>query len=444
MDFRALSLLTLLLSGCVLAQAELEETSNRHTPLKPIADLLDNNWEITGFATLGYTQSDKYDDRVLRRNVSQDGNKLHDNGFLVDSRVGVQLKGDISDHWELVFQGVLKHQFATNFDDYIDVAFARYRASNDWQFTLGRQPFDLFILSDHINVGYSYDFVRPPTEFYGFLPYDSFDGVKVSRNWGDFDNDWNWTFSVGFIEEQFDSDSFNVVEEGEDDDTDITKARPIYNTAINWRSDHWFVRANFAWLKFEQELSDSQFLTEFENAFAPIWTDIPRIRNDFTVNNILRYASVGAAWENGDWKIQSEISKIDADFVHYNGERAYIHASKRIGDWMPYVTLGYAHDDSERNYQRVDEIGLPADFPYLPLFQEIEGIVDEQIALAKQNQRSLGVGVRWDFDHQKALKFQCDRNWFKAGSGSIHGRRDNIYNRDETRTWCSLNLDWVF
>lgn len=438
--FSSLALL-LILSPQLLAQ---ESTTDKLS--SALADVLDNNWKVTGFLTLGYTQTDKYDDRLFRRNITQEGIRLADNGFLVDSRLGLQLSGELSDHWEVAFQGVYKHQYATEWDDYIDVAFARYRASNEWQFTLGRQPFDLFILSDHINVGYSYDFVRPPTEFYGSIPYESFDGISISRHWGDFDNEWSWDLSIGFIEEEFETDAFDENDPDDTDDPgdDITRAEPIYNTAINWRSGNWHVRANYAWLKFEQELDDAKELEEFVEVFSPLWPDLSRIQSDFIASTVMRYASAGAVWQSGNWKIQSEISNIDADFVHFNGIRAYFHVSHRFGDWLPYATFGYARDNSKNDYQQVSELGLPDDFIFLDLFKDLEKEINEEVTSVRHNQRSLALGVRWDFSSRKALKMQCDYYKFDAASGSIHGRVDQLYANNESRSWCSLNLDMVF
>lgn len=437
--------------------AHSEDTENADDfSLAQLKNVLDHNWQITGFGTIGYTHTNKYDDRLFRRNVSQDGAKLENNGALVDSRLGIQVKGDLTDQWEIVLQGVLKEQYAKNWSDYIDVAFARYRASDAWQFTFGRQPFDLFILSDHINVGYSYDFVRPPTEFYGYLPYDSFDGLGISRKWGDFDSEWSLDLSVGNLKEEFDADTYEEDERfGASMDNDVgpndpgngddeTRAEPIYNTALNWRSDKWHLRTNFAILEFKLELDGARQVTELLTQIAPAWQGPMQAREAFLVNNKMHYFSIGGSWQDNNWKVQSEFSVIDADFAYYNGERAYLHVSRRYNDWLPYVTLGYANDDSNIVIQRVEDSGIATDSEIFPLLVAIQADLDKELVNLRNNQHSLTLGARWDFASRKAFKFQCDRYWFQAGSGSTHGRKDALYLNDETRTWCSLNLDWVF
>lgn len=397
--------------------------------------------EIKGFGTIGYTNAKKYEDRAFRRNVYQDGERLRDNGFLVDSRIGMQVTGEIGAHWDFMFLGVYKEQYGDDFIDYIDAAFLRYNSTNNWQVSLGRQPFDVFFLSDHRNVGYSYDWVRPPTEFYGFIPYDSFDGIKVSHNWGDFDNDWTWNISVGFIEEKFENQAF---EDDRPDAEDVTEARPIYNTELRWRRNNWTFRANYAYLKFKQDLDDSEDIEDLLDELIDYWPELPELSDDFVANTNMRYVSLGAQWEKGDWKIQTEISKVNADFIHYNGWRGYFHVHKRFGEFMPYATFGYARDNSDRSFRRIPNAELPDD-PWLRnAIIMVQRGMEQSIRSVRQNQRSFAMGVRWDFARQKAAKFQCDQYWFDDESGSVHGLLKGAHVKDDTRSWCSLTFDWVF
>lgn len=407
------------------------------------ADILsDYDWHFTGFGTLGYTTAGNHDDRYFRRNIYQDGLDLHRDGWLVDSRLGLQVRGEINDNWDVVAQAVVRHQYANDIEDYFDVAFIRYRPDDRWEFTFGRQPFDLFFLSDHRNTAYSYDWVRPPTEFYGIIPYDSFDGVKVARKWGDFDSEWRFSLSVGNIKEQFETDAFDEDDDepGEEESQDITRAEPIYNAELTWQRNEWQFRANYALLEFKQEFDE---VLEFEflvDVIGPFWPDLFLIRDDFLIDTTMNYAAVGAYWNTAEWKFKTEFSVIDADFAHFNGERAYVHLSRRFGDWSPYASVGYAHDDRVFGYRPplVDAL-----FDGTDLIEFFDDVREEYTAL-RNNQHSVSLGVRWDFAPKKALKFQCDRFYFDAGSGSVQGRPDADYSRDEEKTWCSLNFDWVF
>jgi len=400
------------------------------------ADLLSSNhWKLSGFATVGYTETNKYQDRYFRRNLYQSGQELNDNGFLVDSRIGLQAKAEISNNWEFVSQVVLREQYATNIEDYFDSFFVRYRPNDNWDFTLGRQPFDLFFLSDHRNVSYSYDWVRPPTEFYGFLPYGSFDGIKITRTWGNFDNAWQWNLSVGNIEAHFEID---IADENTDSqrklNTDHAQADPIYNTELSWQSGPWRVRANFALLHFKQELNDLE-LDDTLDLLRPLFSEIDGAVDKFDIETSMRYGALGLSWQSGDWKIQTEISTIDADFQHFNGQRAYVHIAKRFGAWLPYATFGYARDNSDDELSNLSNIDT--------LTGLHQRLLQESVKL-KHNQKSVALGLRYDFSTQQAVKVQCDKFYFEADSGSVQGRPDETYSQDQTKTWCSINLDLVF
>lgn len=393
-----------------------------------------DDWHFNGFGTISYTNTNKYDNRIPRRNVNQSGADIQDNGFLLDSRLGFQAKWHINDRWELTTQAVLREQLDDGLFDYVDIFYVNYFIDDQWKLGIGRQAFDLYFMSDHHNTGYSYAWVRPPTEFYGTMPYQSFDGLKLSRDWGDFDNSWRWRFSVGNIDSKFDAD-VSVTS----DDVDKTEAHPIYSTELTWQTGKWHVRTAFAHMKFKHELGndqDRQVLDELVEEIGPFWGDFVGIVEEFTKDFILRIWSVGASWEHDNWRVQGEWSMVDSDFITFDGQRAYFYVSKRWQDWQPFVTFGWARDDSEIKYRKPP--------PGAPVLDEFYGEMVNFSRNMRHNQKSLSLGVRWDVASQKALKFQCDRFYFDKWSGSIHGRTDFSYPADETRSWCSVSFDWVF
>ncbi len=393
-----------------------------------------SKWHFNGFGTLSYTNTSKYDDRIIRRNVNQSGAAVQDNGFLLDSRLGLQAKWNISDRLELTAQAVAREQLDTELLDYVDMFYLSYFIDDQWRFSVGRQAFDLFFMSDYHNTGYSYAWVRPPTEFYGTMPYQSFDGIKISRDWGDFDSSWRWRLSLGNIESKFDADVMV-----ESDDIDSTEAKPIFSTELGWQSGQWHLRGSFAHMRFKHELGDEterEALQMLSDEISPFWQDFSGIVNEFTEDFILRIWSLGASWEQDDWHVQGEWSNVDSDIITFDGQRAYLQVAKRWQNWQPFITVGYAKDDSEVRY------GPPP--PGVPVLTEF---YEEMVNFShnmRHNQKSISLGVRWDFASQKALKLQCDRYYFDAWSGSIHGRVDFRYPNDEIRSWCTASFDWVF
>ncbi len=393
--------------------------------------------EFTGFGTLGYAQTDKYSDRVLRRNVSQNGEELADNGFLIDSRLGFQINAEINTNWDFVGQIVLKEQFSQGIDEYIQALFVRYQSSNEWQLNLGRQPFDLFLLSDHTNVGYSFDWVRPPSQFYGHLPYDSFDGIKLSRFWDTLDHSWQLGLSIGNLDEEYDAISFAPQEGNYILGENILEATPIYNIELRWDTGDWSFRFNHADLNFTQHLQDfgeSQLVIDF------LGVEGLALLEGVEVDNTLVYTAIGVSWNPGNFKLQLEYSDTKEDTLTFGGKRGYLHFAYRFDSWLPFITYGFVSDDEQVQYEPP-----PVSTPQEAFLVELIRQGAEQISTnQRNNEYSITAGLRWDFTNNQALKFQCDRFYFDANSGSLNGRVDAIYPNDETRTWCSASYEWVF
>lgn len=452
----------------------IDEVSNIGQIENQPSDFLSNKWRVNGFATIGYADTDKYPDAVLRRNLYQSSSELRRNSFKLDSRIGVQLSKELSERWDVVLQGVLKHQHILHVTDYIDVAMLRYQASNEWQISLGRQPFDLFFMSDHRNVGYSYDWVRPPSEFYGFVSYDYLDGAKFIRRWGDFDNEWSLSFTVGLLEDASELISFDAFDprddnvssdncsscgppqgpnqpgfgagQGSTNSNDTTTAKPIYNTEITLHTGNWRLRANYAYLKFELEVGGVP-ATGLEEIFSDtnfFWPGVSELLQASEIQEELHYVSVGGSWESGGWKVQTEISHSEAATLAFAGQRGYLHIRRRWGDWSPFLTFGFARDDSSLDIQPLEEVNISPDVPFYGVLLALENEFQSITSVVRQNQNNISVGVRWDFAHEKALKFQCDRIRTDAQSGSIHDVLGRDFSQSVSRSWCSATFDWVF
>lgn len=407
--------------------------------------LLDR-WQVTGFGTIGWAQTDKYSSHTFRRNVYQDGAALRDDPYKMDSRLGLQMSGRLSQHWDVVAQFVTKHRYRDDFTDHFEQAFVRYTASDNWQVALGRQASDLFFLSDHRNVGYSYNWIRPPTEFYGYLPTDYFDGAKVSYQWGDFDNAWSLSLAAGNTEDLFQSYAIlgdqNELDPTQESGPGQFEARS-YNMELAWRGMEWALRLNFADVDLKTQPQQAQARQDVIDLLSPIYPDTEKLM--FALTDIeFKYIGIGASWERNGWKLQSELAYIDTDNPVNAGERGYIHLARKIGDWTPYLTYGYSNDDTDFDFRRVDDLDLPPIPGLETLLRNVEDGFDTALRANRHNHSSVGIGVRWDFAPQKALKLQCDRFDLQSNSANIHGSAESFRSQGQTRSWCAASLDWVF
>ena len=138
--------------------------------------------------------------------------------------------------------------------------------------------------------------------------------------------------------------------------------------------------------------------------------------------------------------IQAEYSITSSDSFSYGGQRSYLHLAKRFDSWLPFITYGFVIDDFDYELELPTRETEEENLIAYEVLRDFNRFATSQ----KNNDSSITVGIRWDFASQQAAKFQCDRFFFEKNSSSLHGRVDNIYDKNEVKTWCSVSYDWVF
>lgn len=146
----------------------------------------DTGITFSGFLTAGATYADQ---PVLSTTnaVSQDGNIENKVGFTNDSRIGIQLSAKINREVSVTGQ-LLARGTEDNFNMKADWAFVTYRAADALSIRGGKLKLTTFLVSDYIEVGYAYPWIRPPQEVYYANPISTMSGADalVRFNFGDY------------------------------------------------------------------------------------------------------------------------------------------------------------------------------------------------------------------------------------------------------------------
>lgn len=141
---------------------------------------------LSGFLTAGATYADQ---KVLGNTnaVSQDGNIENTVGFTNDSRIGIQLSAKVNREVSVTGQ-LLARGSEEDFNLKADWAFVTYRAADQLSIRGGKLKLTTFLVSDYIEVGYAYPWIRPPQEVYYANPITTMSGVDalVRFNFGDY------------------------------------------------------------------------------------------------------------------------------------------------------------------------------------------------------------------------------------------------------------------
>jgi hypothetical protein len=146
----------------------------------------DSSISLSGFLTAGATYAGQ---PVLSTTnaVSQDGNIENKVGFTNDSRIGIQLSAKVNRDVSVTAQ-LLARGSDEDFNMKADWAFVSYRAADPVTIRGGKLKLTTFLVSDYIEVGYAYPWIRPPQEVYYANPISTMTGVDalVRFNFGDY------------------------------------------------------------------------------------------------------------------------------------------------------------------------------------------------------------------------------------------------------------------
>ncbi len=396
---------------------------------------------LSGFGTLGYSVDDN-DQAASIRDITQRPRHLAytDESWRLDSRLGLQVDYRFTPSVRGAVQWVLRDQIADGLDDATEQAFLDWTPSSALDLRVGRIGLDGFMMSDHRNLGYAYDWVRPPQEFYGMLPIFYVDGADITYNWPVDDGRWRFRLQQGnnAFTLPFGDNSFRLK-------TRITLAASVVREFGPWRMKAAINRFDF---------------NEDVPAFASIYAGLDQIaglglpgvsdeaaavRRDLSYNNAhMLNINLGASYDDGVWTHQAELGYSDANHSLINpGELfAYLKVGRRFGNYTPFFMVRASHPLNDVKVARQDwsaATGLPT------LNTNLRDLAFHIANASRIEQESLAIGVRWDIHDNAALKLQWDHSraherghnlWFADGAEGL--RSDFSVNQ-----W-SINLDFVF
>lgn len=132
---------------------------------------------LNGFLTAGATYSGT---QVAPGGgkVSQDGQITNNVGFSNDSRLGIQISAKVNPKVDVTGQ-LLATGREDNYNMKADWAFVTYHVNDPLAVRAGKVKLTTFLISDYIEVGYAYPWIRPPQEVYSANPISTISGVDM-------------------------------------------------------------------------------------------------------------------------------------------------------------------------------------------------------------------------------------------------------------------------
>lgn len=139
--------------------------------------------ETKGFLTTGATRGDHKN--ALNNEIDKKVN------YLYDTKLGLNFSSTITNHWFAAAQLLAKKWVGENEEDFkvkADWIFANYRPTESLSIKVGKQKLPLWLISEYLDVGLLYPWIRPPLEVYTLGPLSNFFGgsINYSYNLGEF------------------------------------------------------------------------------------------------------------------------------------------------------------------------------------------------------------------------------------------------------------------
>ena len=400
-----------LLLICALSLAQMGEVR---------ADSLEKNrFDLSGFATLGASLSDNdhlgYQSDLSVRDASFDGSI----DFSSLSVAGIQAKYRFSDELSLVAQGVLKAANAASDADSLRIASVNYRPTPESQIRVGRFVPAIYNQTDSRYVGYAQTMVTPSQEFYGAIPLPFLDGVDLSYDVDLLTGVLNLNAWYG----QSEFELFYPI-----DNTPYTfEFDNFAGFALTWQRNALTLRGSYSYTDQKREAEIAQEGIAFSELLLNLNTaGAQDFRSAFSqTQGAYQYGSVGLDYDDGTWRLESEIGKFYSDSVVSPGnESAYVTLSRTFDQWTLFTSFGIINSDTLGI-----ELGEPQ---YFPDFELLTGLsiaeINAQADFVNRaidtgyKQKSFSLGSKFWLSRNIALKGQYD---FKV----VDARLSNLWER---------------
>ncbi len=391
-------------------------------------------FSFSGYGTLGRSWDD-HADLVPIRDISQrpEDNEFTGPTWLLDTRIGVQFAYRPSAEWEGIVQMVARDQEEQTLDSVTELAYLGLLATPETKLRLGRMGPDVFLMSDHRNLGYAYPWVRPPREFYGWIPIYSVDGIDLAHDFRQGDAQWRvkaqlgnsaFTMPMGMETYAFETDS-------------------LWGLSLTRQLAPWQLKFGLASFIIGSEGASlaplHQGLEQLAAAGVPgISSEANSLRREASfLGARVDYFTAGVAYDDGIWLGQAEFSYTRANHAMVpQGYAAYLAAGYRRGDWTPYVMLSASRPSKD--------LLVPQNDWDLVGQQAFQDVAYRVVNSTRVDQETLALGVRWDFDDQAAVKLQLEHSRIHPWGYTLWFRPLDILDNDERVNQLSLSLDFVF
>lgn len=405
----------------------------------------DDRVAISGFMTIGggFTDADAYpnatgndpSDPDLVGNSNQN-NALHAAprysagagrfvlsdrfNFNSDTRAGIQFDYTVNDQTSAVMQIVAKGK-VDNFAPDLSWLYLSHQWKPDLSVRAGRFRMPIYLVSDYLDVGIAYPWIRPPVEVYTLINMENLTGVDAlySQRVGS----WVWNLqpyagSSDFKRGDFLSEFRNLIG---------------FNTSLG--NDNLSVRLAYVQYQFSARL-DATSTQNFANLLNTLrgagFSDAADYLN---INGTTsHFFSTGITANYGGFKLMSEAGARRGEKYVPDANGYYATVGYTMGDYFPHLT--YARRDQPSQDER-----YPARISQMPggLQAAVRGFVNNGVGIEDNESQSWTLGLKYQLSSTVVGKMEVSEVENLRSTGlfeySTADTKNHIY---------SIALDAVF
>lgn len=378
------------------------------------------DFKLSGFGTIGGAMTNT-DNVAYSTDTNVPGGARKRFEF-IDNKVAVQGDLIVDDKLSFTAQIMSKRGYDNSYRPKVEWGFAKYKFTPDLYVRAGRMYAGSFMNTDFAFVGYANMLVRPPVGVYGprATPGPA-DGVDVT--WKINTGNTGYTLSAGR--------AVNRIESFDGGNSASDNLRWFIGSVENgpWTGRISYTKGNSGLHK-----PGIDTLVRFISFTSPSYAGF--IQDDLR-NVPYAFTGLGGTYDDGTWQVQAEWTKLKFDsalLTSANNTGWYVTAGRRIGNFTPYVS--YLKNEKDGSSDPIAPATLSAGLQ--------AGV--NAFTAADQSQKSISLGVRWDFMKNMDLKLQYDHITTSPGNGFFFAGRTNQYPAgfSKSANVISAAVDFVF
>ncbi len=384
-------------------------------------------FSYSGFGTIGAAVSNQ--DFPYQRFISDNGTVRR------DSVLGVQFDAKFSAQWSATLQA--KVAPAPDDDRKWETsaawAFVSWRPSNEWLVRAGKVRLPLYLFSENLDVGQSYEFARMPTEMYSIAPTTDIAGLYVTRNWALDSGDLSLDVYSGRAPE--------VVQRTHSRDGGLrflSVNTRVTGGVLTLRAEEstWRLGLHHAESAFNSGARAASALQEPSPGYYVPVLDAEKFSNDivtlgFDVNLPDAWRVIGEFERN----VQHDIP------LGANTVGGYLSVLRKLDKVTPYVTVAKLKTVGEpaRRWRELSQVDTGEPFPGADAFQR-----EMADSMPFFDQYSLSLGASYALTPQSKLKGEWTHTWIGKGSAMVDSPAGGAAVANDGIDVLSVSYNFVF